>query len=472
MSVIAVSLYPSLFMYFNNLGNIRFIETAGVSGIIVLIAVVLLVGNLVFLRDFSKAAVAANLLMFALLYFALIERAITKIFPMLHYWHVVLIGLFIFTHVVYLVHKKMSSPTATKITHGLLAIFAGLILFNGLVKIPSSIKSAAHERQELGHIQPDQVSIGTGSESEILPNVYYFIFDEYAGYDGCLRYCDYDNSDFYHSLEELGFVTSKHSINETSDTFTEIPNLLQLKVINTVDMSANEKKENFKNPYLVILMKKYGYLINYLDVSYYHLLDETYADYRFTSDFISTFRTFNSYIISNTALYPFYGANDQDNEINLLNKMFAYGEESSKLENSYLFTVGYFDFPHLPYIVDENGNKTNASDRSNLRDPVPYCKQLIYANKKILEMVRGIIMNDPISIIILQSDHGFRLPSHLSYWYGINDYDLEVESPFERNILNAVYYPGKVVDIEGLSGLNTLKVVLNELLGTDLEIQK
>ena len=152
--------------------------------------------------------------------------------------------------------------------------------------------------------------------------------------------------------------------------------------------------------------------------------------------------------------------------------MFAYGKELSNLEKSNIFTLGYYDFPHLPYIVDENGNKTNASDRSNLRDPVPYCKQFMYANKKILEMVTGIIENDPDSILILQSDHGFRLPSHLRYWYGIEEYDLEVEAPFERNILNAVYYQGKDIDIENLSGLNTLKVVLNKLLETDLEITK
>jgi hypothetical protein len=237
-------------------------------------------------------------------------------------------------------------------------------------------------------------------------------------------------------------------------------------------MTANEKKENFKHPYLFTLMKKHGYLINLFDMTYYQFLDDSYADTKFSYKFLSTFRTFNSFIIANTAFYPFYGSKDQDNEINTMNKMFEYGEESSRLEDSNQLTVGYFDFPHLPYIVDENGNKTDAADRTDLKNPVPYCRQFKYANIKILEMVEGIINNNPDSIIILQSDHGFRLPSHLHYWYGIDTYDLDVEAPFENNILNAVYYRGKDVDIEGLSGLNTLKVVLNTLLGTYLEITK
>lgn len=37
-----------------------------------------------------------------------------------------------------------------------------------------------------------------------------------------------------------------------------------------------------------------------------------------------------------------------------------------------------------------------------------------------------------------------------------------------RNILNAVYYQNTTVDIEGLSGINTLRTVLNTLLGLDL----
>jgi len=459
-------------MYFNNIGKVQIGEIVGITGFIVLIAIVLFAGNYLLLKDIGKAALITNLFMIGFLYFAYIENVITRIIPMLRYWHAALICLFLLAHIWYLIRNKMPSTTAVQINQGLLVIFTGLILYNGIVNISQPINQGASEKQEADQNLLIQSDIGAESESKDLPNVYYFIFDEYAGYDSSLRYCDYNNSSFYNSLERLGFVTSPHSANGSVDTYIEIPNLLHLREINSADMADNDKKKNFNNPYLVVLMKKAGYLINLLDTTNYQFLDDSYADYKFTPKFMSTFRTFNAYIIAKTALYPFYGNNDQDLEINIINKMFAYGKESSKLEKSNLFTLGYYDFPHLPYIVDENGNKTNASDRSNLRDPVPYCKQFIYANKKILEMVTGIIENDPDSILILQSDHGFRLPTHLRYWYGIEDYDLEVEAPFEKNILNTVYYQGKDIDIENLSGLNTLKVVLNKLLETDLQIIK
>ena len=39
-----------------------------------------------------------------------------------------------------------------------------------------------------------------------------------------------------------------------------------------------------------------------------------------------------------------------------------------------------------------------------------------------------------------------------------------------QNILNCVYYQGKEMDIEGKSGINTLRIVLNEIFMTNYEI--
>ncbi len=470
LSILSVALYPCIFMYFNNTGKIVLKDVVGISGIIVMIGIVLFIVNILLLRDIGKAALITNIFMCVLLYFALIEKLIIKFFPMLYYWHVGLICLFLILHILYFIHKKMSSKTAGKINQIILAVFAGLILYNGIITIPRTLKTAAQEFPSDKQSASVQNDIQINTEGKELPNVYYFLFDEYAGYDGIMRYCNYDNIDFYYSLEKLSFVTSKHSINGSIDTFTEIPNLLQLREINTIQMSSNDKKKSFQDPFLLKLMKQNGYLINKLATANSYFIDDSYTDYRFTEKFESTYGTFNWYIIQKTAFYPFYGNKDHDKEINVINKMFAYGEESFTIGKSNLFTIGYFDFPHLPYIVDEYGNKTDNSDRTNLRDPVPYLGQFKYASKKILELVNEIVENDPNSIIILQSDHGYRLPSHLHYWYGINEYDLAVEAQFEQNILNAVYFKGENINIEGLSGLNTLKVVLNKLLQTDFEI--
>ena len=274
LSILSVSLFPILFMDFNNIGKVQIGEIVGITGFIVLIALALLAGNYLFIKDIGKAALITNLFMIGFLYFVYIEKVIIRVIPMFRYWHVALICLFLLAHLWYLIRNKLPSATAVQINQGLLVIFTGLILYNGIVNVPQAINKGASEKLEANQNLLIQSDIGADPESKDLPNVYYFIFDEYAGYDGSLRYCDYDNSSFYNSLEELGFVTSRHSVNKSVDTYIEIPNLLQLQEINSAEMSDNDKKKNFKNPYLVALMKKNGYLINLLDTTNYQFLDD------------------------------------------------------------------------------------------------------------------------------------------------------------------------------------------------------
>lgn len=470
-SVIAFSLFPCFFLFFHNSGTATFNEFIGIASIIALISIIILFFYFFLIRNFARAALVTSITMGFLLYFAYIEKAISNILPALYYWHVALICLFLIAHIVFFIQKKMSSKIAAQINAAVLYIFAGLILFNGILAIQTSLQSAKQKSESSPQPVQVQVDPQVRVDSANLPNVYFFIFDEYSGLDGVKRYCDYDNTPFYDALEHLGFVTSKHSVNETIETITEIPNLLQLSRVNTIEMSTVEKRANFKNPFLLRFMKATGYTINGLDSTNYEFLDKTLTDTHLTTAYISTYGTFNSYIIQNTAYYPFYGSDDHIYEIKRIGRMFDYAIESSQIAETNVFTVGYFSFPHFPYIFDENGNRTNDADRLNLGDPNAYLGQFKYANKKILEMVTEILKNDPNSIIILQSDHGYRLASHLHFWYGIDKYeDLAAEAPYERNILNAVYFRGEALDIEGLSGLDTVQLVLDKLLGTEFRL--
>ena len=45
------------------------------------------------------------------------------------------------------------------------------------------------------------------------PNVYYFIYDEYGGYENLQRYYDYDNGSFYDDLKAAGVNVSYSSRN-------------------------------------------------------------------------------------------------------------------------------------------------------------------------------------------------------------------------------------------------------------------
>ena len=75
--------------------------------------------------------------------------------------------------------------------------------------------------------------------------------------------------------------------------------------------------------------------------------------------------------------------------------------------------------------------------------------------------------HDPDALIIVQSDHGYRQANHF-YDMGIWDtYDPTVENPYMQNTLNCVYYQNQSFAIEGETGINSLRLILNQVFGTD-----
>lgn len=467
--VILVGLYPYYFLFFRNIGKIRFSETLSVFSILIVFSLLLVALIYLFVRDMFKAGILASVLSVFLLYFENIVKGIERILPFAYYWHVLYVGLVLFILLAILISRKVSGQNAIKLCNSLLIVAVGLFLFNLTLAAPNLKEELMNPKEEIPTTMSREEP-GNQSQSEIIqPNVYYFIFDEYGGQENLLRYCNYDNTPFIQMLESLGFKSSRSSMNETSDTLTEIPNLLQLSRVNTIDMSALERRENFKNPRLIEIMREQGYSINLIDTTNYEFLDLSVADYFFESNFSMTYRTFDSYIWSNSVVYPFINRNDHDQEREQILSAFNYAIITPTIQSNNLFTLGYFYFPHIPYVFDKDGNKTNSSDRTNLKDSEAYLNQLLYANKLIENMLREILDADPNAVIIIQSDHGFRYASHLAYWYKIYTYNLQDEVDYEHNILNSVRLPEEEIEIEGLSGLDTLKYVLRILFEISID---
>lgn len=123
----------------------------------------------------------------------------------------------------------------------------------------------------------------------------------------------------------------------------------------------------------------------------------------------------------------------------------------------------YFVLPHQPFIFDKDGGKTPLSYTNDWVNKECYLNQLIYTTKQIEKTIDAIVKNDPNSVIIIQSDHSARSLSDENGNYLIDKFD-------RRHFLNMVYFMGEPIEeIKGKSGVNTLRLVLNKLLGTEME---
>lgn len=460
-AIIAVILYPCLFIYFQNAGEASLSDIIPVTGAI-LGGALLMFGIVYFsyLKDMDKSAFAIITGSLLFLNFAFIEKIISWIFPMLFYWHVGIILIFICLFLV--IFLKATKLTIFKFTNQIiLLVFSVLIVMNAIMAAPVILKKISNGTEEKNR------NLSVQAETGYHPNIYYFIFDEYGGIDNLKRYCGYDNSPFYHRLREIGFNVSEQSRNECDSTYTTVPNLLNLNYVNYGGQTddANDialRLENLENPALFQLLSGYGYQINILDSS--DFLDASQASFCFDASYSGIEGSAAYYILQNTALYPFY-RNSSSAEIQNLLEMVDYAKQSSEISDSNLFTMGYFHYPHTPWFVDENGNAISGADRVNYYNTDIYLGEVKFGNKFIEEIVLEIIKNDPNSVIILQSDHGFRWT--LS---GPAEDDLETRMFYKRNILNAVWFKGESLNIEGETGINTLRIVLNNLLDANLEM--
>jgi hypothetical protein len=118
-------------------------------------------------------------------------------------------------------------------------------------------------------------------------------------------------------------------------------------------------------------------------------------------------------------------------------------------------TYCYMEATHVPFVFDEFGGILPHSQIRNWRDEEIYLGQYKYITKHMTAIISTIIENDPESIIIVMSDHGIRYHADCTrkHAFYITDKD-------SCRIMNAVYIKGDRYDIEGLSGINTLRYIL------------
>jgi len=460
LSVISVAIFPSLFLFFNNIEEAYLVDIIPISGLFILISIGLLLITYFLIKEINKAAIITSLTIILMLNFSLIEKAIIRVLPMLYYWHLLFLILTLIVGVAHLIKTKFSSEISKNICLIILIVFTGLIVINGLGAIPGILEKNAE-------VNIDSASEFEAGSLENYSNVYYFIFDEYGGYENLLRYTGYDNSAFYDSLEDLGFNVSKNSRNYTYRTIIEIPNLLNLAQINNNNMPYETMKKGLQNPTLFRLFKEHGYKLNIIS-DYGHIPIDSSVDYSFETEMYED--TLENFLIKNTIYYPFLLDQYRYSRILEVESIFLYLSNSWKIQTENLFTFAYVEFPHLPWVVDEFGNNIPLSEKYNWQNSDTYLGQLKYSSKMILEVVGIIIENDPEAVIIIQSDHGYRQPISLQEDYGVNYDDWNLEEKYMRNILNAVYYKGEKLDIESFSGLNTLYATLNKFFDMNYEL--
>ena len=428
LSILAVCAFPCIFLYSQNASEVP--ASSMVPFLLVFLANALIfffLGGLLF-RNISRAAFLTDLAMLVVINFCFLAIELRRVMPWLRDRYLLAVLLLaLFALLILFLRKKPDLRTGCLLV---LIAFGSMIVVHTIQAVPAMLQS--HKvRQEFA--QPPSQDSGTPEAVQFgdsRPNVYYFLFDEYGGYDNLSHYYGFDNSAFLDALSDRGFSVSYHSRNtEAVATDTIVPNLLNLDYVVRVEESGHQKAEWRRNCRIYPMFKDNGYQVNLIN----------HVDYLGTAGCRvltsnQTRRTISEYLMRNSLYNKFpqlrdmlenffvfdYGRNYRAGLDNALETGLSCWQET---EAGPTLTIGYIQCPHSPTMVGRHGEELPFSTGWNWRDHSLYLNQLEFMNDYILELVDTLRAHDPEALIVLQSDHGNRYALHMMQVGEWEDYD-------------------------------------------------
>lgn len=460
IAVILSSIFPAIFLYCNNSDEAAFSEILPVIFIFSLIGICLFIVCFLFFRKPYKASLIALLFSILLLNYALIETGVKLILPNAKYWHIVPVSITLLLHIAYFIYRYLSDDNAQMITHVLCLVFSVLIVINVATSIPGMLNRIQAEKKLNDETD---LPITTNVSDQTNPNFYWIVFDEYSGFRQMEEYYRYENVILKDYLADNQFSVSFTTRNESIMTSTVLTNISNLNYVVDNYTTESDKEVLRKQGDLFKILREHGYSTRALEVgSFFGMptpLEKTAASDKAVT---ASGENLGDISIEQTIIYPFYNPNATD-AISGIMEIVNYMSSSEGLEPSNTFTIVYLNIPHEPFLVNEHGQPTKSDAWNNWDDDRYYLGQYKYATTLMIQMIENILENDPDSIIVLQSDHGARASTDDSFMV---KFPLEVMS----NPLNAVYYRGEKLDIEGLSSVNTMRLVISTLLSEPYEM--
>lgn len=462
LALVLVCLYPCAFQYFRNAEEALPGDMLPMLGLFGAIGVVILLLGIVIFRSVPKAGLFASIAMVAVVNGGLVGALLKRVFPWMRDRYGLIALVVILLALLMLIRKK--NVPALELCQVLAVLFGVLTIVQIIPAAPTLWKQIAFHKVS-SSIAPETVEF-QGEK----PNVYYFLVDEYGGSENLQRYYDFDNHEFLSFLNDKEFNISGTTKNtESIWTVSIMPNLLNMDYM--VDDKSENKRAYMDHSNMVEMFRHNGYqvnLINHLD-----FLGSSGCRVLSPQQFPDSI---SKYIFRNSVLAQipylrahmdrFLGIENEWEQGHQLKHLFSLMESCTDyVEKQPTMTISYVQCPHYPFIFDAQGNITPRAP--DFADKSIYLDQLTYLNTVLETSVSNILEKDPNSLIFIQSDHGARYPGQMLIYNGGPDYDPVLETPYMQNALNCVYLGGKRLDIEGLSGINTLRTIMNQEFGTD-----
>lgn len=329
---------------------------------------------------------------------------------------------------------------------------------------------------------------GAGEQAPVhRPDIYYIILDRYASLEALRETYEYDNTPFYGELEERGFYVTTASHSNYVKTAFSLVSSLSMDYLDADQLKEEAESEEDRGPihrrlrdrlavpaFLTELGYQYVHIGNWWEPTATNVDADRVFRYEGQSEFASALaettllRAFSG---SATPLDPWDWRVLREHTLYQLERL----EEIPAL-GSPKFVFAHLLVPHDPYVFDRDGSFMDRDQVEAQGQPESYRRQLEYTNRRILEIIDGILADaDEPPIILLQADEGpFPERYRRSEW-GFDWRDAtEAELEEKFGILNTFLLPGVDATAAGLhpsiTPVNSFRIVLNEYFGADMPL--
>ncbi len=256
------------------------------------------------------------------------------------------------------------------------------------------------------------------------PNVYFLLFDEYAGYKSLQDSFGFKNDSLYNLLQQQnfkilpGFSNYDFTPYSMSSIFNMqyVPGAYDKQLLAQPDIQ--QRFAEIRNGEVFAIFRSMGYTINnysVFDIRDHPALSQSNGLFPIHATLLTN-KIFHKRLVKNVGWWFITGKF----ELPFLKKNILYKVDgyNKKVEEKVLeaasakqvkpgFYYAHFFLPHGQYFRDSTGAFNRPEQISDLYNKSLYLSYLKYTNTIINGLVKNINAMDPGAIVVIMSDHGF-----------------------------------------------------------------
>lgn len=336
-------------------------------------------------------------------------------------------------------------------------------------------------------ISIEESSLPQKTISSNKPDIYYLVFDRYAGFQTLQRVYQFNNAPFLTELQKRGFYLALRANANYLKTAHSLACSLHLNYLDELTKTLGKQSSDWTPLYHLLkdyrvwrLLKEQGYQFVHFGSWWSPTAKNPYADlnvnYISLSEFLSVF-------YQNTFLYGVVSIFGYKPSLFLLDPRREHYErvlyKFEQLKKMPMFPGPKFVFvhmitPHVPYVFDAEGRYVTWEETRYKSKEENYIQQLRFLNTKLLEVVDSLQKKSSSPpIILLQSDEGplpirYETSEQLFNWKQATSEELKEK--FE--IFSAYYLPGveQTALYPEISPVNSFRLIFNLYFGTQFKL--